>query len=250
MGPFLHGKPPRANIGRGKQENQGGFETSVRDRLEGINMTHHLLLLLLLPLLTSVCGDADPWVDNDLYYGTVYQGEFAYSAGPTTVRQKSSHSDLHAQALERSYVEAPAAYVQPAVQPAYLGHQYLSHQPTVIAAEYSTLPVGGVYATDYQSYQLPSHYSAPVAVATPSSYAAPAAIAAPVATANHGDYQSVSSSQYHSQDEEGNYAFGYNNVNGARQEEGNSLTGVMGSYTGAAGNTVRYVADQWGFRLV
>ena len=37
-------------------------------------MTHHLLLLLLLlPLLTSVWGDADPWVDNDLYYGTVYQ---------------------------------------------------------------------------------------------------------------------------------------------------------------------------------
>ena len=28
----------------------------------------------------------------------------------------------------------------------------------------------------------------------------------------------VSSSQYHSQDEEGNYAFGYNNVNGAREE--------------------------------
>ena len=28
----------------------------------------------------------------------------------------------------------------------------------------------------------------------------------------------MSSSQYHSQDEEGNYAFGYNNVNGARQE--------------------------------
>ena len=33
-------------------------------------------------------------------------------------------------------------------------------------------------------------------------------------------------------------------------QEGNSLTGVMGSYTGAAGNTVRYVADQWGFRIV
>ena len=34
-------------------------------------MTH--LLLLLLPLLASVWGDADPWVDNDLYYDTVYQ---------------------------------------------------------------------------------------------------------------------------------------------------------------------------------
>ena len=34
-------------------------------------MTH--LLLPLLPLLASVLGEADPWVDNDLYYGTVYQ---------------------------------------------------------------------------------------------------------------------------------------------------------------------------------
>jgi len=242
-------------------------------------MTRHLFLLLV-PLLTSVCGDADPWVDNDLYYGTVYQGEFAYSAGPTHVRQKSSHSHLHPQAVERNYVEAPAAaaayvpaaaataYVQPAVQPAYLGHQYLHHQPTVFAAEYSTLPVRGVYPTDYQSYHLPTPYSAPAAgYLTHSNYAAPpaavaapvavaaapvavAAVAAPVAIASHGDYQSVSSSQYHNQDEEGNYAFGYNNVNGARQEEGNSLTGVMGSYTGAAGNTVRYVADKWGFRLV
>jgi len=232
-------------------------------------MTHHLLLLLL-PLLSSVCADADPWVDNDLYYGTVYQGEFAYSAGPTHVRQKSSHSHLHPQAVERNYFEAPApaaAYVQPAVQPAYLGHQYLHHQPTVFAAEYSTLPVRGGYATDYQSYHLSTPYSAPAAgYLTHSNYAAPpaavaapvvvaaapvaAAVAAPVAIASHGDYQSVSSSQYHSQDEEGNYAFGYSNVNGARQEEGNSLTGVMGSYTGAAGNTVRYVADEWGFRLV
>merc|ERR1712212_959460 len=107
---------------------------------EGINMTHHLLLLLLLfPLLTSVWGDADPWVDNDLYYGTVYQGEFAYSAGPTRVREKLSRSPLRAQAVERSYVEVPAAaaaatYVQPAVEPAYLSHQYLHEQPTVFAA--------------------------------------------------------------------------------------------------------------------
>jgi len=239
-------------------------------------MTHHFLLLLF-PLLTSVWGDPDPWVDNDLYYGTVYQGEFAYSAGPTRVREKLSQSPLRAQAVERSYVEVPAAaaaaYVQPAVEPAYLSHQYLDEQPTVFAAEYSPLPANAAYATDYHSYHLPSpyfapysthtNYAAPAAVAAPVAApaaapaaapvaaAAPAAVAAaPVAIASHGDYQSVSSSQYHSQDEEGNYAFGYNNVNGARQEEGNSLTGVMGSYTGAAGNTVRYVADQWGFRLV
>jgi len=255
-------------------------------------MTHHLLLLL--PLLASVWGDADPWVDNDLYYGTVYQGEVAYSAGPTYLRSKSSRPELHAQAVVSSYAEAPAAYVQPAVnvqpaayvqpavQPAYLSHQYIRPQPTVFAAEYSQLPVSDFYATDYQGYNSylapapvathtvthsnyaapPAPVAAPVAVAAAApvavaaaphavAAAAPRAVAAaPVAVASHGDYQSVSSSQYHSQDEEGNYAFGYNNVNGARQEEGNSLTGVMGSYTGAAGNTVHYVADQWGFRLV
>ena len=41
-----------------------------------------------------------------------------------------------------------------------------------------------------------------------------------------------------------------NNDNLNATQEGNALTGVMGSYTGAAGDTVRYVADQWGFRLV
>ena len=127
------------------------------------------------------------------------------------------------QALEKSYVEAPAvaaAYVQPVVQPAYLSHQYIRHQPTVFAAEYSTLPVSGVYATDHESYHLPTTYSAPAAVATHSNYApapapvavagysthsnyaappAPAAapvaaaVATPVATASQGDYQSVSS---------------------------------------------------------
>jgi len=160
------------------------------------------------------------------------------------------------QAVERSYTKA-AAYVQPGFEPAYLSHQYLhQYQPTVFAAEHSPLPVNAyAYATDYHlptspylaPYSTHSNYAAPATVAAPANVAA---AAAPVAIASLGDYQSVSSSQYHSQDEEGNYAFGYNNVNGARQEEGNSLTGVMGSYTGAAGNTVHYVADQWGFRLV
>ena len=30
-------------------------------------------ILLLLRLAASVLGAADPWVDNDLYYGTVFQ---------------------------------------------------------------------------------------------------------------------------------------------------------------------------------
>ena len=38
----------------------------------------------------------------------------------------------------------------------------------------------------------------------------------------------VVSSQYHSQDEQKNFAFGYSNINSARHEAGNAYTGVAG----------------------
>ena len=77
--------------------------------------------------------------------------------------------------------------------------------------------------------------------------------AAPVITEVHSELQakvpSVTSSQFHSQDEEGNYAFGYNNINSFRVESGNALTGVSGSYSDGF-RTYNYVADDWGFRHV
>merc|ERR1711887_277658 len=79
--------------------------------------------------------------------------------------------------------------------------------------------------------------AAPVAVAA-ASLAAP--IAGPV------------SSQFQAQDEFGNLAYGYQNINSAKQEQGNALGGVTGSYTYAdeAGvHTVNYVADDFGFRV-
>ena len=57
--------------------------------------------------------------------------------------------------------------------------------------------------------------------------------------------------QFHAQDELGNYAYGYDNVNSAKKEEGNAQTGVSGSYTvkdGFTSRTVHYVADALGFR--
>ena len=65
----------------------------------------------------------------------------------------------------------------------------------------------------------------------------------------HAKVLSVTSSQFHSQDEEGNYAFGYNNINSFRVESGNALTGVSGSYSDGF-RTYNYVADDWGFRHV
>merc|ERR1711972_264525 len=74
--------------------------------------------------------------------------------------------------------------------------------------------------------------------------AAPVVAAAPVAA--------PASSQYQAQDEFGNVAYGYQNINSAKQESGNALGGVTGSYTYAdeAGvHTVNYVADALGFRV-
>merc|ERR1712117_244560 len=92
----------------------------------------------------------------------------------------------------------------------------------------ATAPVvGAQYAAAYT----------PVAVA-----AAP--LAAPIA--------GPVSSQFQAQDEFGNLAYGYQNINSAKQEQGNALGGVTGSYTYAdeAGvHTVNYVADDFGFRV-
>merc|ERR1712183_1010855 len=99
---------------------------------------------------------------------------------------------------------------------------------------------------------------APVAVAAaPAAYAtAPAAYAAaPVAVAAAPLAAPIAgpvSSQFQAQDEFGNLAYGYQNINSAKQEQGNALGGVTGSYTYAdeAGvHTVNYVADDFGFRV-
>merc|ERR1712106_1194960 len=111
--------------------------------------------------------------------------------------------------------------------------------------------VGAQYAAAYTPAlaAVPAAYAAaPVAVA-PAAYAgfaaAPAAYAAaPIAGAV--------SSQFQAQDEFGNLAYGYRNINSAKQEQGNTYGGVTGSYTYAdeAGvHTVNYVADDLGFRV-
>merc|ERR1711872_757097 len=71
-------------------------------------------------------------------------------------------------------------------------------------------------------------------------------IAAPVAQVNAA-VPSVTSSQFHAQDENKNFSFGYSNINSARQESGNALTGVVGSYSNGH-NTINYVADAYGYR--
>merc|ERR1712183_779048 len=123
--------------------------------------------------------------------------------------------------------------------------------------------VGAQYAAAYTPAvaAAPVAYAAapaPVAVAAaPAAYAtAPAAYAAaPVAVAAAPLAAPIAgpvSSQFQAQDEFGNLAYGYQNINSAKQEQGNALGGVTVSYTYAdeAGvHTVNYVADDFGFRV-
>merc|ERR1712115_40539 len=100
--------------------------------------------------------------------------------------------------------------------------------------------VGAQYAAAYT----------PAVAAAPAAYAAaPVAVAAaPLAAPVAGPV----SSQFQAQDEFGNLAYGYQNINSAKQEQGNAYGGVSGSYTYAdeAGvHTVNYVADDFGFRV-
>merc|ERR1712168_939131 len=121
----------------------------------------------------------------------------------------------------------------------------------------ATAPVvGAQYAAAYTPAVAAA--PAPVAVAAaPAAYAAaPVAVAAaPVAVAAAPLAAPIAgpvSSQFQAQDEFGNLAYGYQNINPAKQEQGNAYGGVTGSYTYAdeAGvHTVNYVADDFGFRV-
>lgn len=102
------------------------------------------------------------------------------------------------------------------------------------------------------------------AVASPLAYsvAGPAAVPVPAVTLNsvpvstsvvNAVAASPSTSQFHRQDEFGNYDYGYQNVHSGKYEGGNAHTGVRGgySYRDAFGieRSFSYVADGLGFRV-
>merc|ERR1712051_1015781 len=114
----------------------------------------------------------------------------------------------------------------------------------------------GAYAAGYGSYGVAPavyHAAAPVAVAAaPAVAVAPAAVAAPVAVAPIAP--EVTSSQYRAEDEAGNTAYGYQNINNAAEQRGTANgNGVTGSYSyvdEAGHHSVSYVADDFGYRVI
>merc|ERR1712127_582646 len=117
---------------------------------------------------------------------------------------------------------------------------------------YNSYALNGAFGLGYNGYALGGalpYGAAPLAAAPIA--AAPAAVTAVLKTAAPA-IPSVTSSQYRAGDELGNTAFGYSNINSARQEQGNAA-GVAGSYSfndEAGLHTVNYVADGLGFRVL
>merc|ERR1711868_91863 len=156
-------------------------------------------------------------VDAKFAYGAPVT---ALNAGPLTA------GPIAAAPAVASYAAAPAIAAAPAVA------SYAAAAPAIAAA-----PVAA-----YAAAPAVAQVAAPAVAAAPvaATYAAAAPIAGPA------------SSQFQAQDEFGNIAYGYQNINSAKQESGNAYGGVTGSYTYAdeAGvYTVNYVADGLGFRV-
>ena len=109
----------------------------------------------------------------------------------------------------------------------------------------------------------PSVYNSAVASPLAYSVAAPAALPVPAVTVNAVPVSTSvvntvaaapSTSQFHRQDEFGNYDYGYQNVHSGKYEGGNAHTGVTGgySYRDAFGieRSFNYVADGLGFKVI
>merc|ERR1711872_658092 len=152
-----------------------------------------------------------------------------------------SSCDPDAEALYSNYYGAPLPYARLSA-----GYGYAAAAPAIRTI---ARPAIAVQRTIAAPVAVQRTIAAPVAQVN--TIAAPAiaqvnTIAAPVAQVQAAA-PSVTSSQFHAQDEDKNFSFGYSNINSARQESGNALTGVVGSYSNGH-NTINYVADAYGYR--
>merc|ERR1712153_192812 len=211
----------------------------------GQQRSHTMKFFAVIPaILAAAAAEAQlPIAAQYLGGAGLYNGAYGYAA---------PYAAGYAAGPVATAVDAKFAYGAPITA---LNAGPLTAGPVAAApALAATAPiVGAQYAAAYTPAlaAVPAAYAAaPVAVApaayagyaaAPAAYAAaPAPIAGPV------------SSQFQAQDEFGNLAYGYQNINSAKQEQGNAYGGVTGSYTYAdeAGvHTVNYVADDFGFRV-
>merc|ERR1712029_543246 len=168
-----------------------------------------------LPIASQYLASAGLYNGLGYGYAAPYAAAYAAPVAATAVDAKFAYG-APVTALNAGPLTAGPVAAAPAIAAPVATTTYAAADPAIAAA-----PVAATYAA-----------------------AAPVVAAAPVAA--------PASSQYQAQDEFGNVAYGYQNINSAKQESGNALGGVTGSYTYAdeAGvHTVNYVADALGFRV-
>merc|ERR1712215_476238 len=204
--------------------------------------SHIMKFFAVIPaLLATVAAEAQlPIAAQYLGGAGLYNGAYGYAAA-------APYAAAYA-APAVAAVDAKFAYGAPitALKAGPLTAGPVAAAPALAA----TAPiVGAQYAAAYSPAVAALPAAAPVAYAAAPVAAAPVAYAAaPIAAPIAGPV----SSQFQAQDEFGNLAYGYQNINSAKQEQGNTYGGVTGSYTYAdeAGvHTVNYVADDFGFRV-
>merc|ERR1711890_32409 len=139
----------------------------------------------------------------------------------------------------------------------YMGTHRLATQRTRVIMKFFVLLSATVAAA---TAQYPVAYAAGLGYAPHAAYGAygvaPAASVAPVApvAAVAPIAPEVTSSQYRAEDEAGNTAYGYQNINNAAEQRGTANgNGVTGSYSyvdEAGHHSVSYVADDFGYRVI
>merc|ERR1712038_1199174 len=189
-----------------------------------------------LPIASQFLPTAGLYAAGGYGYAAPYAAAYAAPVAATAVDAKFAYG-APVTALNAGPLTAGPVAAAPVATATYAA------AAPVAAATYAAAPaIAAPVATTTYAAAAPAIAAAPVAATYAS--AAPVVAAAPVAA--------PASSQFQAQDEFGNIAYGYQNINSAKQESGNAYGGVTGSYTYAdeAGvHTVNYVADALGFRV-
>ena len=124
-----------------------------------------------------------------------------------------------------------------------LGYAGLGYHP----AAYGAVAPAAYHAIAPAAYHAAAPLAVAPAVAAPVAPVAPVAAVAPIAP-------EVTSSQYRAEDEAGNTAYGYQNINNAAEQRGTANgNGVTGSYSyvdEAGHHSVSYIADDLGYRVI
>merc|ERR1712233_197029 len=190
-----------------------------------------------LPIASQFLPTAGLYAAGGYGYAAPYAAAYSAPVAATAVDAKFAYG-APVTALNAGPLTAGPVAAAPAIAAPVATATYAAAAPVVAAAPAISAPVA---PTTYAA-AAPAIATAPVAATYAA--AAPVVAAAPVAA--------PASSQFQAQDEFGNIAYGYQNINSAKQESGNAYGGVTGSYTYAdeAGvHTVNYVADALGFRV-